>query len=319
MFVSSRWIISVISMSVALLTGCATITTGSNQNIAVTTDPDGADCSFSRNDQFIARVNPTPGSMSVSKSGSSLSLSCKREGYHDIVETIGSEFQAVTLGNILIGGIVGIAVDAASGAINKYPESISVKLVPVVFHTAEQRERFFDSLKATSVLAYSRSAAEIERSCKPEDCATLLKAAEAARDARAADIERRRLLAKVTPADSVAAAPTNAASASARPTLQRLGRTEVEALTRGKTWDFGRIETGASSTWEFSGSAVYGRGRGSFQYSGDWRLNERDEVCIRWTTRQFVDRCVWIARRGDKFVLTDAKTPESEFATISVK
>lgn len=315
-----RWIvIAVISFSFALLTGCATVTTGSTQNIAVTTDPDGADCSFSRNEQFIARVNPTPGSLSISKSGSSLSVSCKREGYHDIVETIGSEFQAVTLGNILIGGIIGIAVDAASGAINKYPESVSVKFVPLVFHTAEQRERFFDSLKASSVLAYSRAAAEIERACKPEECATLLKAAEAARDARAADIERRRLLAKVTPADNVAAAATNAISASARPSLQRLNRTEAEALTRGKTWDFGILETGAASTWEFSGSNVYGRGRGSFQYSGDWRFNEKDEVCIRWTTRQFVDRCVWIARRGDKFVLTDAKTPETEFATVSVK
>jgi hypothetical protein len=310
--------IAVIGISFGLLTGCATITTGTTQNIAVTTDPDGADCSFSRNDQFIARVNPTPGSLSISKSGSSLSVSCKREGYHDTAETIGSDFQAVTLGNVLIGGVIGIVVDAASGAINKYPESIAFKLLPLVFQTAEQRERFFDGLKATSVLTYTRAAADIERSCRPEECVALLKSAEAARDARAVDIERRRLLAKVTPADTAAIAATSA-TASARPSLQRLSRTEVEAMTRGKTWDFGTLETGAASTWEFSGSAVYGRGRGSFQYSGDWRLNEKAELCVHWTTRQFVDRCVWVARRGDKFVLMDSKTPEIEFATVSVK
>ncbi|HZA96691.1 MAG TPA: hypothetical protein VE421_11185, partial [Burkholderiaceae bacterium] len=234
-------------------------------------------------------------------------------------ETIGSEFQAVTLGNVLIGGVVGIVVDAASGAINKYPESVAFKLLPLVFQTAEQRERFFDGLKATSVLTYTRAAADIERSCRPDECVALLKGAEAARDARAADIERRRLLAKVTPADAAAKAATSATAASVRPSLQRLSRTEVEGMTRGKTWDFGILETGAANTWEFSGSAVYGRGRGSFQYSGDWRLNEKDEVCVRWTTRQFVDRCIWVARRGDKFVLTDSKTPEIEFATVSVK
>ena len=184
------------------------------------------------------------------------------------------------------------------------------------FPTGEQREGL-DSLKATSVLAYSRAAAEIERSCKPEECAPLLKAAEAARDARAADIEGRRLLAKVTPPDSVAAAATNATSASARPTLQRLSRTELEALTRDKTWDFGNSVSGASNVWQFSGSTVYGRRLGWQHYSGDWRLTDKDEVCVKWPTRQFVDRCIFVARRDDKFVLTDSKTPEIEFATIS--
>ena len=47
----------------------------------------------------------------------------------------------MTFGNILFGGIIGIAVDAASGAMHQYPDSVTITLIPDEFATAEARGR----------------------------------------------------------------------------------------------------------------------------------------------------------------------------------
>lgn len=122
----------------------------------------------------------------------------------------------------------------------------------------------------------------------------------------------------LTAAEPVPSSQTDQRSAVARATAGRLNRAELEALTRGKTWQFGVAESGAASVWEFSGSQIYARARGSSR-SGDWQINDKDEVCVKWRTRQFADQCVWVARRGDDFVLIDAGGLGSEVATISVK
>jgi hypothetical protein len=100
----------------------------------------------------------------------------------------------------------------------------------------------------------------------------------------------------------------------------RLSRREIEALTHGKTWELGTTEAGGINRWEFAGSGVYGTwGRGSFRYTGEWRLNERDEVCIRWMTRQYDDACFSLKREGSNLLLIDSKAPDSIFASINVR
>jgi hypothetical protein len=37
----------------------------------------------------------------------------------------------MTAGNLIVGGVIGIGVDAMSGAMNKYPDFISVPMVPI--------------------------------------------------------------------------------------------------------------------------------------------------------------------------------------------
>lgn len=44
------------------------------------------------------------------------------------------------MGNILLGGLVGAAIDAASGANNKYPERVMVILTPASFPSDEARD-----------------------------------------------------------------------------------------------------------------------------------------------------------------------------------
>jgi hypothetical protein len=112
------------------LPACATITTGSNHTLSVMTEPAGAACNVVRDGKTVGVVNPTPGSVQLSKSIKDISVNCTRPGYGVGVSTAAGDLQPMTLGNILLGGVIGVAVDAASGALASYPDSIMVKLPP---------------------------------------------------------------------------------------------------------------------------------------------------------------------------------------------
>jgi hypothetical protein len=178
-------------------TGCATLTKGSNQTITVSTEPSGAICTLSRDGSTVAVINPTPGSIPVQKASGTISVLCKRAGYQDSAGTLASEFQAMTFGNILFGGLIGLAVDAASGATNQYPDMVTITMVPEEFDSAEARDKFFGDMKASLLRESAEVKERITKVCKPENCTSELAAADAGTQSRLADIEQRRLLARV--------------------------------------------------------------------------------------------------------------------------
>lgn len=181
------------------LGGCATIVSGTTQTIGVNTDPEGADCQFTRKGKLVGRVNPTPGTVQMGKDYESVAVLCRKEGFDDTAGVIGSEFQAMTLGNILLGGVIGVVVDVASGAMMKYPETVTFTLIPKLFDSDAARDKFFADMRDTFLGEYAEVVARIKAKCAPEACENELKAAEAGRDSRLAEIEKRRLLAKVKP------------------------------------------------------------------------------------------------------------------------
>jgi hypothetical protein len=120
----------VLLLNVLLLSGCATIFEGTSQSVAISTEPAGADCTVDRAGSRIGQVNPTPGSIHVDKSKNDLTVSCKRAGYLTATMAQSPKFQGTTFGNILLGGLVGVAVDAASGANFEYPNDVRMTLAP---------------------------------------------------------------------------------------------------------------------------------------------------------------------------------------------
>jgi hypothetical protein len=177
--------------------GCATITTGGSQTIGVMTEPEGADCTFARDGIVIARVNPTPGAVLVGKGSGSITVLCRKDGYQDTAGATASEFQPVTLGNIILGGLIGVVVDAGSGAMMKYPESVTFVLVPHEFASAADRDAFFANLSRTFLAEYEEVVGRIRKSCAPTDCEQQLRAADTGRTAKLAQIEQKRTLARV--------------------------------------------------------------------------------------------------------------------------
>lgn len=59
-----------------------------------------------------------------------MQVRCVKPGWQDGFGNIPSNFQGWTVGNLLLGGIIGLGVDAATGAINEYPNAFQVPMVP---------------------------------------------------------------------------------------------------------------------------------------------------------------------------------------------
>ena len=161
-----------------LLGGCATLTTSTSQTVTLTTEPPGAACTFKREGQVIGIINPTPGSLNVSKSHSDIDVTCVKEGFLDAVGRVGSKFQAMTFGNILFGGIIGIAVDAVSGAAAEYEANVSIRMTPAEFPSVEARDKFFDQQRETFVAQARQVKERISRVHTPPDCNGRLKFAD---------------------------------------------------------------------------------------------------------------------------------------------
>ena len=41
-----------------------------------------------------------------------------------------SNAEAISAGNVIFGGVLGLGVDAVSGALNKYPDQVTVAMTP---------------------------------------------------------------------------------------------------------------------------------------------------------------------------------------------
>lgn len=182
------------------LSACSTIVEGTTQNVTVMSEPAGAACELKGNNGTVAVVNPTPGSIQVPKSADNLSVFCKKEGYQTGASTLTSSFEGMTFGNIIFGGVIGVAVDASSGAMNKYPASVTVLLAPESFPSEPARDAYFDKLVASKEAETAEIIKKIEQSCSgsSEECAARVKTIREALDREIMAIEKQRLQARVS-------------------------------------------------------------------------------------------------------------------------
>ncbi|MEN1728531.1 MAG: hypothetical protein AAGJ52_08820 [Pseudomonadota bacterium] len=110
------------------LSGCASITTGQDQTLSIITPScPGATCELVNKDGTFF-VNETPGTVLVNRACGELSIRCSLEGHEDTLISVGSSVKAMTFGNIIFGGIIGVGVDAATGAACQYPSLIPVPM-----------------------------------------------------------------------------------------------------------------------------------------------------------------------------------------------
>jgi hypothetical protein len=120
------------SMALALLvSACATIVKGTTQMVAIDTPgAPGAKCSLASSAIGSMQI-VTPANVSLQKGQEAISVRCTKECYQDGVGIIASNTEAMAAGNIIVGGIIGLGVDAASGAMNKYTDQNQITMVPI--------------------------------------------------------------------------------------------------------------------------------------------------------------------------------------------
>ena len=108
----------------SLLSGCASITKGTDQDINFTVQgADKANCVLSGGVEANIDV---PTVLKVDKSSDDIVATCNEAGYDESVTVIESSAEAMTAGNVLFGGFIGLGVDAATGAMFKYPKNVII-------------------------------------------------------------------------------------------------------------------------------------------------------------------------------------------------
>ena len=106
--------------------GCATITRGSHQTVPVVSEPPGAFVLVDGN-----TVGRTPVDVEMKRKNNHL-VSIKMSGYKSQNFPVVRDNGRMIWGNILLGGLIGLGVDASTGAqYNLTPKSVSAVLVPL--------------------------------------------------------------------------------------------------------------------------------------------------------------------------------------------
>lgn len=178
---------------------CASITTGTTQTVTVNTEPSGASCELKRNNITIGIVNPTPGSITIDKSKDHVSVLCDKDAHESAGGTLASELQGMTFGNILFGGLIGVAIDAGSGAMNKYPSSVTLVLPPKSFPTETDRDQFYDGVVARVRQEADVAIKHVRDTCADGTCDDAVKAIETKRDSEIAELNLKRDRAVIRP------------------------------------------------------------------------------------------------------------------------
>lgn len=130
----NKWILCLMALG---LSGCATILSGTSQTIHVKSIDSVSKetltdvrCSVTDGSGGGSTIMTNPGSTKVSRARGSVVVNCSKPGYRQLNTSVGDNFNAVTLVNILFWP--GFIVDAASGSYRKYPSHylVSMEKIP---------------------------------------------------------------------------------------------------------------------------------------------------------------------------------------------
>ena len=115
-------IVTIIIFSLAL-SNCATIMHGPNQEIGLSSSPTGALVKIDNQ-----QVGNTPLTYKMERKGSHI-ISFELEGYQPYQTTITSKLSGWVWGNIVLGGLIGLGIDAITGSLYQLsPEQIHAQM-----------------------------------------------------------------------------------------------------------------------------------------------------------------------------------------------
>jgi hypothetical protein len=121
-----------ISISLLALTGCASVTGSSTQNISIQTRaPDGKEVKEAQCDLINKRGTyfvTTPGTIMISRSNDDLTVTCRKEGFENGRAGVVSNTKGSMFGNILLGGGIGAIIDHNTGSAYEYPTFVQVMM-----------------------------------------------------------------------------------------------------------------------------------------------------------------------------------------------
>lgn len=134
--------------------------------------------------------------MTLSSDAAPITVACKADGYRETAEVLDTSMDGWILGNIIFGGIVGVAVDAARGAGQKFPPRFMVVLEPSTFSTAAARDDWYGRRRRLVEEKWETVFSQVEGQCTDDTvddaCEGQVKELQVQRDAELKQLEARR-------------------------------------------------------------------------------------------------------------------------------
>lgn len=117
-------------LAASSLAACATVTRGTKQSYKIMSEPSGANVALTTGETCV-----TPCKLKL-KRKHDFTATFTMDGYEPAEANVESKFSggggAALAGNVLVGGIIGGAVDGANGSLNSlFPGELNVTLVPL--------------------------------------------------------------------------------------------------------------------------------------------------------------------------------------------
>ena len=123
-----------------VLSSCATVVSGDSKNIIVNTDPSGAIITVMRPSydvvDSVLSSNLTPTVITLKRGNGPFKpaqylLMFEKDGYMTDTIELNAGFNGIYLGNLIIGGPIGLLIDPITGAAWNLPDRIDYTLRPL--------------------------------------------------------------------------------------------------------------------------------------------------------------------------------------------
>lgn len=117
---------SILIISLLHIQGCATIVSGTTQEVSFQSSPDEATVKVDGKP-----IGKTPLTVQLDKEKGQ-TLAFEKDGYKTVTMRLSTSLEPWFWGNIVTGGLLGSTTDGVSGAVNKYsPDQYFVTLTPI--------------------------------------------------------------------------------------------------------------------------------------------------------------------------------------------
>jgi len=125
--------LGIVALSI-MLGGCASVTRGTTENISISSTPSGVEAVVSGLE--VPTTCTTPCAI-VAKRSADITITFEKEGYQpqtvQLTKEVSGTGAAGFAGNLLAGGVIGMGVDAATGAATDHkPNPVIVTMQPTV-------------------------------------------------------------------------------------------------------------------------------------------------------------------------------------------
>lgn len=120
---------------------CATIVSDNKSFVQIESQPSEIVCLL-EGENYKQEVI-TPANIIIPAKASPVLISCTKDGYFLTAQEIIAKMNGATFGNILFGGVIGVAVDAVTKSGYKYPKTVELYLYKKHFKSQEEKDVYY--------------------------------------------------------------------------------------------------------------------------------------------------------------------------------